>query len=103
MFASGNCSENTNFFFSTNLYCYNVAIIDKKLFTILKKRSLRRLDVDSNIYITQYLQKIQKNVQKAEKSLKNRIFLVKAEQVIALVNVVDDLLLYLIDDIFFDA
>jgi hypothetical protein len=63
---------------------------------------LRRLDVDSNIYIIQYLQKIQKNVQQAEKSLKNRIFLVKAEQMIALVNVVDDLLLYLIDDILFD-
>ncbi len=63
---------------------------------------MRRLDVDSNIYIIQYLQKIQKNVQQAEKSLKNRIFLVKAEQMIALVNVVDDLLLYLIDDILFD-
>jgi hypothetical protein len=63
---------------------------------------LRRLDVDSNIYIIQYLQKIQKNVQKAEKSLKNRIFLIKAEQVVALVDVVDDFILNLIDDILLD-
>ena len=86
----------------------SLVIIDKKFFIILKKDLWEGKMLIEYLHNTVFKKNTEKcsksrnNRRKAEKSLKNRIFLLKAEEVVALVDVVDDLLLNLLDDILLD-